>query len=460
MSQRNGKSVLAKSVLAFLAILAISAFATASAGAADRLDPAFGAGGIAKPQLPPDASQALAGIDDLAGAPGGGSVGALKGLASHGYFGAVRLTAAGDPDPSFGQDGFTAPLSSPWEGFSAEPQAEAVAVQENGKTVVAGYVQEGIRNPTSFGTLLARYRTDGSLDPEFGDEGVVVAPRHAGAGGTVFHGVDVTPAGRIVAVGGRSEHYRSLPKPAGLVYAYKPDGSLDRSFGGDGEVLFSQRERRLAYSSLWGVEVLGDGKILVAGYRNFRIFLARLRPDGRLDRSFGGGDGTVALGIHSRTCCPAAALAVQRDGRIVVAANGGPFHTPRVYLARFRADGKLDRSFGGDGVEAPFLAWRLSVVSAVAVDRGGGIFTVGRGTKTKRNPRGFAYGVVRNRPSGPIDQSFGNHGLRSFHYGGQSYAGAALAQPNGGVLTGGSFATKGKSSNSYRTTLLLARFLR
>jgi uncharacterized delta-60 repeat protein len=447
-----------RSFLVLLAALAVSGYAISAARGADRLDSSFGSGGVADPQLPSEASQALAGIDDLAAAPGGGSVGALKGLASHGYFGAVRLTAAGDPDPHFGQDGFTSLLPSPWGGFSAEPQAEAVAMQENGKAVVAGYVQEGIRNPTSFGTLIARYRVDGSLDPEFGDEGVVAAPRHAAPGGTVFHGVDVTPAGRIVAVGGRSEHYRSLPKPAGVVYAYKPDGSLDTSFGGDGKVLFSQREKRLAYSSLWGVELLPGGKILVAGYRNFRLFLARLRHDGRPDRSFGGGDGMVALGLHSRTCCPPAALTVQRDGRIVVAANGGPFHAPRVYLARFRADGSLDHSFGHGGVEAPYLQWRLSKVSDVAVDGSGGIVTVGRGAATKLSPHGFAYAAFRNRPDGDPDRGFGTNGLRTFRFGGQSLAGAALAQPDGGVLTGGSFATLDKSSESYRTTLLLARF--
>jgi uncharacterized delta-60 repeat protein len=447
-----------KRALVLLAVLAVTALASVGARGADRLDPGFGVGGVAKPQLPPDASEALAGIDDLAAAPGGGAVGALKGLGRRGYFGAVRLTADGALDPSFGQGGFTSPLEIPSESFTLEAEAEAVAVSSEGEVVVAGYTQEGIHG-NSFAPLLVRYRADGSLDPRFGDGGFIAKRRYAGPGGTAFHGVDVTPDGRVIAVGGRSEHYRSLPKPAGVVYAYKLDGSADTSFGRGGTVLFSQRERRLAYSSLWGVEVLGSGKILVAGYRNFRLFLARLEPDGRLDRGFGGGDGMVALGIHSRTCCPPAALAVQRDGRIVVAVNGGPFHTPRVYLARFRADGVLDRSFGHSGVEAPFRAWRLSVVTDVAVDRKGGIFTVGRGTKTKRNPRGFAYGVVRNLPTGPVDRGFGNHGLRTFHYGGQSYAGAALAQPDGGVLSGGSFATKNKSSDSYRTTLLLARFL-
>jgi len=432
-------------------------FVTAGARGADRLDPAFGVGGVAKPQLPPEASEALAGIEDLAAAPGGEVAGALKGLGRRGYFGAVRLTADGAPDSSFGQGGFTSPLEIPSESFDLEAEAEAVAVGGDGEVVVAGYTQEGIHG-TSFAPLLVRYRADGSLDPNFGTSGIVAKPRHAGPGGTVFHGVDVTPNGRVIAVGGRSEHYRSLPKPAGVVYAYKPDGSPDTSFGRGGKVLFSQRERRLAYSSLWGVEVLGDGKILVAGYRNFRLFLARLNGDGSLDRSFGGGDGTASLRIHNNVCCPPAALAVQKDGRIVVAANGGPFHTPRVYLARYRRNGSLDRSFGQGGVEAPYPQWRLGEVYDVAVDGEGDILTVGLGATTRRVSHGFVYAAFRNRPDGSPDRRFGNHGLRLFRFGGQSLAGAALTQPDGGILTGGSFATVDPTTKRYRTTLLLARF--
>jgi uncharacterized delta-60 repeat protein len=430
----------------------------AAASFASPLDPTFGSGGVARPALPSEASLAEAGIVDLA-ATRAGTVGALKGLAGRGYFGLVRLTRDGVPDPAFGQGGYTSPLPSQWGGFRSEPQAEAAAVQPDGKLIVAGYMQQGLRGPVSFGTLLVRYRANGTLDPGFGAGGVVAAPRRAAAGGIVFHGVAVAPHGRIVAVGGRNEHFRGFERAAAVVSVFRPDGSPDPGFGKGGRALFSQRARHRVYTSLRDVEVLRDGKILVAGYRGFHLFLARLTPDGRLDRSFGGGDGTAILGIHNRACCPPAAIAVQRDGRIVLAGNGGPFHTPRVYLARYRPDGRLDRSFGRAGVEAPLLPWRLSYVNDVAVGRDGSIFTVGRGAATRRNRRGFAYAVFRNRPDGSPDQSFGKRGLLTLRFGDQSSAGAVLAQPDGSVLTGGSFATRDQESGLLSTTLLLARFL-
>jgi uncharacterized delta-60 repeat protein len=441
-----------------LALLLTLAFPAAGAQAADPLDPIFGSGGVAMPALPAEASQKEASIVDLATAPDGTTVGALGGNSDPGYFGAVRLTPAGEPDPSFGAGGFTAPLPVPqqWSGFNQEVEAEAVAVQGDGKIVVAGFLQEGLDFPTSFTMLLVRYQADGSLDPSFGAGGIVLGPHQFGRGGVVLHAIALAPNGRIVVVGGRNEPRRGDKRPAGVVYAFNPDGSRDKSFGRGGQVLFSQRSRKV-YSSLHDVAILGNGKIVVAGYHKYRLLLARLRPDGSSDRRFGEGDGRVVMGIHNSTCCPPAALVVQ-GGRIVVAANGGPFHTARVYLLRFHPNGTLDRSFGDRGVEAPYLPRRLFKVDDVAMQADGGILTVGQSAITKANPNGGKYAVFRNLPNGSPDGSFGQHGLQTFQYGDFGYAGAALAQPDSGILTGGSFWTTDSASGQKATKLLLVRF--
>jgi hypothetical protein len=115
--------------------------------------------------LPSAAATAQAGLVDLAHGSGLDVFGALKGLGGQAYFGAVALSGGKAPDAAFGGDGYTDPLNFTGEGVTRESQAEAVAVQPDGKVVVAGYLQEGIRRPTSFSPLLVRYAAEGSLDP-------------------------------------------------------------------------------------------------------------------------------------------------------------------------------------------------------------------------------------------------------------------------------------------------------
>jgi uncharacterized delta-60 repeat protein len=438
---------------AFLSFL-LALLLPAAAGGAVALDPSFGSDGVATPALSPEAAERAASVVDLATAPDGTTVGALGGITRLGYFGAVRLTPAGAPDPAFGQGGFTSPPSTLSEGSGPELQAEAVAVQPDGRIVLAGYAQQSATLPTSFTSVLARYLPDGSLDSSFGSGGVVTERTPSRWRETQFHGVDVAPDGRIVAVG---EHVRSLPRSAGIVAAFKPDGSVDKSFGRRGRVVFTQRSRE-AYSSLLDVEVLENGKILVSGYHKYRLVLVRLRSDGRPDRSFGGGDGRFTLDIHQgNVCCPSASLAVQTDGRIVVATHGGPGHSERPYLLRFRPGGGLDRGFGKNGIAAPYLPWRLFSPDDMAIQPDGAIVTVGQGAKTKQNPVAGAYSVFRNLPDGSVDASFGEHGLKMFPMSDEGFAGAALTQAYGSVLTGGSFAAKDLSGKR-STTLLLARF--
>ena len=402
--------------------------------------------------LPQQAATRLAGITDLAAGSDGKVFGALKGLGSVGYFGVVGFSESASPDPRFGEGGYTDPLVLPWQGINLEAEAEAVAVEPDGAVLVAGYSREGIHRPTAFSPLLARYTTSGALDFGFGAGGLV-GSRPEGEGGVVYHDVAVRSDGTIIATGGRNEHLRGVELPAGVVDAYRSDGSRDTSFGQGGRVALTGLPNP-NYSSLWAVELLAGDKILVAGYLDHRLLLARLLSSGRLDRGFGDGDGEVTVDLHSGTCCPPAALAVGPDGEIVVAARGGSLRKQRVFLARFRPNGGLDRGFGDRGIEAPFLPWRLDDVNGLAVQPDGGIVSIGRSARTKRNPRP-AFAVFRNRPDGPPDRSFGKEGLESVHVGRESSAGAALTMADGSVLVGGSalFAPEGKVAPS--TGLLL-----
>ena len=122
----------------------------------------------------------------------------------------------------------------------------------------------------------------------------------------------------------------------------------------------------------FGMAVQRDGKIVVAGGAGLAPegggefgAVARYLPNGRLDRGFGGGDGIVLV----RSLQPFTAVALQRDGRIVLTAPIGE-------VVRLLPDGRLDGNFGFRGKKAPGVesAWFPRTV-AVADD--GGIYTGG-----------------------------------------------------------------------------------
>src|SRR5439155_996244 len=222
----------------------------------------------------------------------------------------------GDLDPSFGTGGRVL------TDFGGGDGARALALQADGRIVVAGSSSAG-----AFGSdfALARYNSNGSLDPSFGTGGRVL---------TDFGGDDEARAlalqddGKIVVAGG-------FGGPCFALARYNPGGTLDTSFGTGGRVLtdFGGDDEAAALA------LQADGKIVVAGFSDAGGFalaaLARYNPNGTLDASFGSG-GQVLTNFGG-----AQALALQADGRIVVA--GG------IFLARYNQNGNLDPSFGSGG---------------------------------------------------------------------------------------------------------------
>jgi uncharacterized delta-60 repeat protein len=234
----------------------------------------------------------------------------LVGYANNGAnvdFGVIRYNSDGSLDTSFDGDGKLITPVTP----ATDDTARAVSIQPDGKIVVAGSTNIG-----DFG--LVRYNDDGSLDTGFGTNGIVVS--HISASAYPW-ALALQPDGKILVAGiGRP--------PSGqlgfAVVRYSAAGILDSTFSGDGIVL-TDPEILGAIDEASALVVQPDGKIVVAGtssYGNVDVALARYNSDGSLDTSFAG-DGMTRADVASGSVDFGRGLAVQPDGKLLVAALSG-----------------------------------------------------------------------------------------------------------------------------------------
>lgn len=439
-----------------LAVVVLCGLAAAAVQAADRTDTTFGDKGFIKMPLPRgvDTGPVAPNLWDLA-AVRGGFVGALADLTeSQDFFGAVRYRRDGVLDRRFGREGFTRPLRLKY----GNGQAQAIAVQANGRIVVGGFWR---RKPGRTRPLLARFHPDGELDRSFGNDGIVIWRRPGRRGPELLHDIAIQPGGRIIGVGAVGEHGigESGREPAALVIAYRPDGRVDRSFGRDGRVAF-RAPGGAQYTGLKTVRALPDGRLLVAGFHHGSLFLARLLADGRLDPTFGGGTGKVTRAVNpesggcSGNCHSATALELLPDGRIVALSSIFP-DVP--VLVRLWPDGELDRSFGRRGI-AKVRAKRHSFKPFDMTVQRGRILVVGW-DEARRAGSILSFASFRYRADGRIDRRFGRGGIAVRHPGEFSGAFAVLDQPGGRVVVAGGGQDKRKGDDWYSSYLLLTRYL-
>jgi uncharacterized delta-60 repeat protein len=393
--------------VALATTLWIVSFGVPSRAADGDLDPTFGDMGTVTTAYPIGSFATAVAIQ-----PDGRIVvvGAAAGASIDGEFAVARYEADGDLDPTFGVGGT---MTTPIAGGNGD-EARSVAIQENGRIVVAG--TDSWRK-----FAVVRYRSDGRLDETFGEGGIVRT--NLTPGDDVAWDVAIQSDGRIVAVGAAG-----FGQSGFQLARYRRNGSLDPTFGDGGKVVTRYRG-----ANARAVALQPNGRIVVVGYNTFGLALARYRPDGRLDPSFSG-NGTVGPVVGQIF---ALAVALQPDGRIVV---GGDFDIFAFGLARFRRDGRLDRSFGGDGVVREEVDGVEQGASGIVVQPNGRVVATG-----SSGPHEFGdstiprFVLIRRLADGHRDTSFGVNGeVTTFFEGGARAHGSAVDADGRIVVVGGS----------------------
>ena len=343
--------------------------------------------------------------------------------------------AAGGLDPSFGGDGRVTTLFGGSDSISA---LNAIAVQGDGKVVAGGATSP--RSVRNFRFALARYNVDGTLDDAFGGDGKVTSTFFANE--SFVNDVAIQDDAKIIAAGYVVDEVTRSFQPSRFALArYNPDGTLDTTFSGNGQV--TTRVAARAKGSAVAIEP--DGKIVVAGRawkdHRFVFALARYNANGSLDRTFGN-EGTLTTSFNFQM--GDTDLAIQPDGKIVLV---GSVEVPdsvfdnRFVLLRYRTDGTLDPTFNRDGITMTRfnLSGRTAAsADAVALQPDGRIVAAGEFAGENKNGdprRGFA--LARYHSDGSLDGSFGRDGKVRIGVGYSSGASGVAIQPDGDVVAVG-----------------------
>jgi uncharacterized delta-60 repeat protein len=247
-------------------------------------------------------------------------------------FSLFRFNANGTIDTTFGSKGFDTTFLE----VASQDFANSVIVQPDGKIILSGYLWFNYGNYFA----LVRYNADGSLDAAFGNNGIVITVSKAHYG--ISSAAALQSDGKIIQTG-----YFSLPGKTcfGLV-RYNVNGSLDTAFGNRGiDSTFIDTASNMSQA----IAIEPDNKILVAGTAgnlDYKFALVRFNTDGSLDNTFGI-NGAITTDFGNGAI--ANAIALQADGKIVLAGLANTKTANEFGIARYNNNGTPDTTFGKQG---------------------------------------------------------------------------------------------------------------
>ncbi|MBX3186091.1 MAG: hypothetical protein KF819_03710 [Labilithrix sp.] len=371
------------------------------------LDESFGDAGIARVDL--------GGASDVAEAVFVDPDGKIVVAGSNGAaFVAARLDASGKLDPTFGEGGRAI------VEFGGPATARAIARDGFGRYVLFGDASNDI--------AIARLLANGTLDTTFAGAGKRTDDISNGA--DVGYAVALAPAGQIYGAGFR---FAAGPGQDLLVVRYTAGGAPDPSWAFNGRFILDFAN---AADRVHAMAVQPDGKVVVAGHANvggpdgIDTMVARLDVNGTPDPSFAGNDGVnvEAFGGDDR----AFALALQPDGKIVTAGQGG--NPRRAAFLRLDANGTRDATFDGDGKATHAVGGTEDVARGLVLAPGVGFLAVGS-ARTGATTDAFLLSLT---DAGALDAT-GKRGARTFDWapGANDGATAVARAPDGRLVVVG-----------------------
>ena len=327
-------------------------------------------------------------------------------------FAIARYNTDGGFDTTFDTDGkVTTAIGSYNTAF-------AVALQSDGKIIAAGSA-----NGSQMDFALVRYNTNGSLDTTFDIDGKVITA--VGNFTDVAYSVAIQNDGKIVMAGyssnGSNDDF-SLVR-------YNTNGSLDSTFDNDGKVITP-----IGNLTDWGFDlaIQIDGKIVVAGWSDngtkYDFAMTRYNTNGSLDTTFDT-DGKVTTSIGSSNDF-AYSLAIQNDGKIVLAGTSNTGSNEDIALVRYNSNGSIDSTFDADGIVVTPIGLYGDRAKSVSIQNDGKILVAGGSTLVTTSD----FALLRYNANGSLDNTFDIDGIVTTPIGIGSDIGYSVATQNDGKI--------------------------
>jgi uncharacterized delta-60 repeat protein len=325
-----------------------------------------------------------------------------------------RLDADGTVDPSFGDEGLALAFLP-----DRSLVGRSMKVWPDGHIIVVGGTSDIDEQRDA---VLVRLQPDGTLDPLFGNGGIVQVDL---GDDEVFMSVFIDADGSIVA-GGRKGS-------SALVMRFDETGLPVTEFGEEGSVVLD-----FGPTNPFGAVRLAqraDGNVLVMARVSQGFRVALLLNDGELDTTFGEDGSTFTAAPGSSN-----AFSVLDDGNLMVAGgSGGTGDVPclSASIHKLLPDGTADSTFANDGVVLDGISEVCDLFFDLLVQEDGRILVTG--TFTPDLMIGSDLAVLRYLPDGSRDPSFGDNGVILVDLGCEaidvSYA--LGLQANGDIIVGG-----------------------
>lgn len=295
-------------------------------------------------------------------------------------------------------------------------QLKALSIQRNvNKKALIWFIFSAVFSSSIVMPAIVVHAQYGSLDPSFGFVGYVITD--FGQNFNRAMSVAVLNDGKIVTAGS-VQNLEGDDFGADFALAeFNEDGSPVTSFGNNGLVITDLNNQ--SSDVALKVAIQNDGKILVAGrshagstYENYHIAVVRYNPDGTLDTSFGSQGKVLYPYATSDDYSYEISMAIQADGKIVVTGTCCANSYDLILTVRFTSTGQTDLTFGINGsVITSFGEGFDGYSNAIGIQPDGKIVVGGLLHGPLGYPTGVDFALVRYEPDGTLDSTFGTNGI-------------------------------------------------